>query len=245
MEKLNTEDFLKYKRNKNILFEGIQEAGPKKSRGLFASKKKQVPDDVRYVITPRIIEYPFVFQYLKPEARKVLDFGCVEDLLPLHLASMGYQVTGFDFRDYPFEHPNFSFIRADILQWDPLKDQFDAVVSVSTIEHVGLSAYGDPVNADGDKIAAEKLWQALRPGGDMIITVPAGKPCIQRGMRIYDESRIREVFPKVDILRFFHKPSRYQMWQEAPSEMISTLVYEDYNALAPAQGLAVIVGRKD
>ena len=32
---------------------------------------------------------------------------------------LGYKVTGLDIRDYPFAHPNFEFIRQDILQWDP------------------------------------------------------------------------------------------------------------------------------
>jgi 2-polyprenyl-3-methyl-5-hydroxy-6-metoxy-1,4-benzoquinol methylase len=242
MNKLDIQDIHRYRRNKNIHFEGTE----KKPRFFLLKhfSRKRRSTQSRVVITERIIEYPIVFQYLKQESKKVLDFGCVEDLLPIHLASIGYQVTGLDFRVYPFEHPNFSFIQADILKWEPPQEHFDAVISVSTIEHVGLSAYGDPECSEGDKIAVEKLWQSLRKGGDMIVTVPAGKPCTERGMRIYDEAGIRDIFPKVDILRFFCKPDRYAMWQEASSETISQLTYENYNALVPSQGVATVICRK-
>lgn len=246
MDKVGKDEIFRYQRNKNIIYEGTESTNPRGLlRRVFRFLKQQQTRENKFVITPRIIEYPIVFQYLKPESKKVLDFGCVEDLLPIHLASMGYHVTGLDFREYPFEHENFKFIQADILKWEPLEELFDAILSVSTIEHVGLSAYGDPECSEGDKIAVEKLWRSLRKTGEMIITVPAGKPCVHRGMRIYDEERIRDVFPEVDILRFFYKPDRHQMWEETSSDMISKLVYEDYNALAPAQGLAVIVSRKN
>jgi len=71
------------------------------------------------VFSERIIEYPLVFQYLDKNWGSILDFGCVEDLLPIHLASLGHDVTGLDFRPYPFTHPNLEFVRADILSWEP------------------------------------------------------------------------------------------------------------------------------
>ncbi|MFQ5583981.1 MAG: class I SAM-dependent methyltransferase, partial [Calditrichia bacterium] len=199
---------------------------------------------VNIVYSERIIEYPILFQYLDIQSHRILDFGCVEDLLPVHLASLGYSVTGLDFRPYPFTHKNFNFIQADILSWEPPCEEFDTVISISTIEHVGLSAYGDPVNKDGDKIAVEKLWSSLNVGGKLIITVPAGKPCIERGMKIYNEEKIRKLIPNIETIRFFYKKRRISDWVETTSEVISELVYEDYYALTPAQGVAFIVAKK-
>ena len=114
------------------------------------------------VFSERSNEYPILFQNINPKVKRILDFGCVEDLLPIHLASLGYIVTGIDFRPYPFKHKNFNFINQDILTWDPPVEEFDTVISISTVEHVGLSSYGDPEQINGDKIAIEKLLCSLK-----------------------------------------------------------------------------------
>ena len=48
----------------------------------------------------RIIEVPFAIHALSalPRGSRVLDLGCTESSLPMQLAALGYQVTGFDFR---------------------------------------------------------------------------------------------------------------------------------------------------
>lgn len=245
MKQMSVKDLLAYQRNKNIFVEGLENSGPAKMLKRFFNRfSSYYAGKSRVVVTARIIEYPILFQYLRHGRLKILDFGCVEDMLPIHLASLGYEVTGMDFRPYPFEHHDFTFIQADILQWDPPVEEFDTIVSISTIEHVGLSAYGDPVCEDGDKVAVRKLWQALKPGGELIITVPAGSKRTARGMRIYDDAAVRELVPDVETLRYFHKPARYEMWTETDAQAISSLEYENYNTLAPAQGIAIVVGRK-
>lgn len=245
MKQMSVEDLLAYQRNKNIFVEGLENSGPAKMLKRFFNRfSSYYAGKSRVVVTARIIEYPILFQYLRHGRLKILDFGCVEDMLPIHLASLGYEVTGMDFRPYSFEHPDFTFIQADILQWDPPLAEFDTIVSISTIEHVGLSAYGDPVREDGDKVAVRKLWQALKPGGELIITVPAGEKRIEPGMRIYDEQAVKELVGNIETLRFFYKPGRYEMWRETRGETISSLKFENYHALAPAQGVALVVARK-
>ena len=238
-------DITIYNRNKNIFLEQVAKSLPLKMVNNFARLfGSYFTGDVKVVFSERIIEYPLLFQHLKPGPCRIFDFGCVEDLLPIHLASLGYHVTGMDFRPYPFTHKNFRFIQRDILSWFSPTEEFDFVISISTIEHVGLSAYGDPIRDEGDKIAVEKLWHCLRKGGDLIITVPAGKPCIERGMRIYDGQAIRKSIPEIHTLKFFYKPSRYGDWQETTEDVISKLTYDNYYSPSPAQGLAFIVSKK-
>ena len=235
-----------YKVNKNLFFEGWDgtffEMAFKKLLMGFATLTRK---EIKPLFTDRVVEYPLLFQHLNPNAKTILDFGCVEDLLPIHFASLGYQVHGLDFRKYSFTHPNFKFTQGDILTWTPPENQFDMVCSISTVEHVGLTGYGDPEKSDGDKVAIQKLWTALKPGGDLILTVPAGKATTRRNMRIYDLDRIKEVVPNPRIIRFFAKPTRYGNWAEVSSDEIKNLVYEDYDApLSPGQGVAFIVSTK-
>lgn len=238
-----------YERNKNILFEDITKWSPlhilvRKAVSLLSRFLPQ--REVRPVISERGIEYPIFFQHLDlAPGGSILDFGCVEDLLPLHLCALGYKVTGLDFRPYPFAHANFSFIQADILTWDPEPAKFDAVVSVSTIEHVGLNDYGDPPHPDGDKLTVDKLMTALKPGGRLYITLPAGEACIHRGYRVYDQARIAHLAPKPELVRYFYKPDRYGEWTETTGETIDTLVYDEYNVMAPTQAVAFVIVRKE
>src|SRR2546428_9643071 len=54
------------------------------------------------VVVERVVEIPFVVRHVPPVANtRILDFGCTESPLPIHLASLGYQVTGVDLRPYP------------------------------------------------------------------------------------------------------------------------------------------------
>ena len=111
-----------YERNKNFAFDEIISLHLIKrvinNLGQKATNWSNKNIDYRAVVSERIVEYPLVFQQFAKMGKKVqtiLDFGCVEDLLPIHLASLGYKVTGLDLRQYPFTHPNFEFVRADIL----------------------------------------------------------------------------------------------------------------------------------
>ena len=56
-------------------------------------------------------------------------------------------------------------VAAPIEEWERRPGQFDAVLCISTIEHVGLGWYGDPAErSDGDRRALERLGELLRPG---------------------------------------------------------------------------------
>ncbi|KAA3613673.1 MAG: class I SAM-dependent methyltransferase [Calditrichaeota bacterium] len=239
------DNLLMYEVNKNILLENVDDTLPAKILNRITHNyRSNFANNPKNVISERIIEYPILFQHLRKDVTRILDFGCVEDLLPIHLASLGYKVTGMDFRPYPFKHKNFNFIQQDILSWEPPKEEFDTVISISTIEHVGLSTYGDPESNDGDKVAVKKLMHSLRKGGDFIITLPAGKRCIKRGMRIYDRQAIEELVPNIKTLKMFYKPHRYGDWQETTDDVISSLVWDNYNTTSPAQGVGFIVSEK-
>ena len=60
----------------------------------------------------RIVEYPFIIgnaDITKPS--KTLVFGCFNDFAAIQLASVGFEVFGFDLHDNVFNHPNFKFLR--------------------------------------------------------------------------------------------------------------------------------------
>ena len=100
----------------------------------------------------------------------VLDVGCVDSLLSHELLSRGYSVIGINIREYSWKPEGMLFIKADLLRRLPIPDSsVDIVVAVSTIEHVGLSSYGQRnFDIDEDFKAMAELRRILRRGGVLI-----------------------------------------------------------------------------
>ena len=181
-------------------------------------------------INERIVEIPFAIQCLKdfPSSATILDIGCSESLFPIKAASLGYNMTGIDLRSYPYEHPNFSFFQGDILNL-PFQDQsFDAVFSISALEHIGLGAYNDTiVEKDGDKEAIKQIIRVLKKNGTFILTIPYGMPK-EHSYRIYDSSRLEGMLKNFDIqvIKYFtqvKKDNRKSYWlQCAQTELMKS-----------------------
>lgn len=80
-------------------------------------------------------------------------------------------LTAIDYRNQERNHAD-ALICGDILTWEFPNEAFDAIVSVSAIEHIGLGAYGDPKDPDGDIKTIANCVKWLKPGGELYFDVP-------------------------------------------------------------------------
>lgn len=152
---------------------------------------KRKPFIKKVLLNERIIEIPFAIGALNSVTKgsKILDVGCMESVLPLFIAGLGYEVTGFDFRKYPYKVPNFKFIQGSILNLPFEKDYFDVVTCISTIEHVGIGFYSDPKDTSSSDIKGMvEIKRVLKPEGLLVLTVPFGRVFVNNQQRIYDKS---------------------------------------------------------
>lgn len=53
-------------------------------------------------------------------------------------------------------------------------EQFDGVVTHSSLEHSGLGRYGDALNPWGDILAVARAWCVTKPGGFLYLGLPTG-----------------------------------------------------------------------
>lgn len=143
------------------------------------------------VVNERIAEVPFVYRALAdvPRSARVLDVGCRESTVALSLATLGYEVTGVDLRPYPLSHPNLTVHVGEIagISGDEI---YDVVISLSTVEHIGVGSYDGAVDSDGDLRAMERIRQLCRIGGRLVFSAPYGAFRITELERIYDASRL-------------------------------------------------------
>jgi SAM-dependent methyltransferase len=160
------------------------------------------------VVNERIVEVPFAMAALGrlKHGARVLDIGSAESTFPLSAAALGYHVTAVDLRPLPYSHPNLESFAGRFEDWEPPAEPFDAAFLISTVEHVGLGAYGEA--AYGERVAGrgadrrmlEGLRELLAPGGLVVITTPYGVAKVDQLERTYDEQSLQALVEGWDVL---------------------------------------------
>jgi SAM-dependent methyltransferase len=150
-------------------------------------------------VDERNTEYLWLWDMLELEGF-ILDVGCCESKLAETLAKLGVfkEVWGIDIRAYP--NAPFRFIQEDIRRTSLPTEHFDQIVAISTIEHVGMKAYGndwlDPVH--GDRMAILEMYRILADRGSMYITLPYGKSMGDYWIRYYNRNTLSNLLFGLD-----------------------------------------------
>ncbi len=163
----------------------------------------------------RIVETPLMFSHISLSKKRILDIGCRYSLFSIQLASLGHEVHGIDINDYRRKHPNFHFHKADILKSGYQKNYFDLVTSISTIEHIGLGRYNDKKDIKGDIKTLKEVYRIVKPGGQVLITLPFGKPANTDWYRVYNLERVRRLFTGFKIIKRYVFQNKNGSWVPA------------------------------
>ena len=125
---------------------------------------------------------------------KVLEIGCAECdwLSRAYAADPTLDLYGVDWRICC--RPNATIYQADVRVCE-MPERFDAIVSISAIEHIGLGHYDDdPIDPDGDIVTVRNAYRWLKPGGWLYFDVPyrPDQPFTVDGTqcRLYDEDAL-------------------------------------------------------
>lgn len=206
---------------KKKLYEIIAPLGVKTLMSLFPEYFAKEPLSP----TDRYIEYPFVIKNLPKPPARILDVGCAGTFFPLLLAAFGYETYAVDIRVYSIinriEHKNFKFVQEDIAKTSFKNDYFDAITAVSIIEHIGLSGrYGSKEDLSGDKSAIEEMKRIIKPEGEILLTVPFGKPRIFRPFqKVYDPESLRQTLGNLKVeLQEYYKQDAHDDWYKCTKD---------------------------
>jgi hypothetical protein len=108
-----------------------------------------------------------------------------------------------DYRPLMVRQSGLTCVAADISRL-PLADR--SVLSLSclhVIEHIGLGRYGDPIDADGARKAAEELQRVIDRGGTLYMATPIGRERVCfNAHRVFAPATIVSWFSQMTLARF-------------------------------------------
>jgi hypothetical protein len=146
----------------------------------------------------RIVEVPFAMMALGrlEPGSSILDIGSAESTFPLSAASLGYRVTAIDPRGLPYTHPNLKTAATRFEDLETTDERFAAVFLISTIEHVGLPAYGIRPRGEAhpgrgaDRDLLDHVRDLLTDDGIVVLTTPYGARRVNDFERTYDDEAL-------------------------------------------------------
>jgi SAM-dependent methyltransferase len=181
----------------------------------------------------REIEYSWVAAHMAKGPGNALDFGCGLSWMALLAARKGFDVTAVDLEhvSWAYEHPQLRFTRGDVAELSLTHDSFDLIINCSSVEHVGVPGrYGvSDTQTDGDLDIMRLFRQLLKPGKEMLLTIPVGKDQVFAPRhRVYGPERLprlldgwnvtnKEFWGKVESNRWVVREEKHAL-NEAPSD---------------------------
>ncbi|MGO9898388.1 MAG: methyltransferase domain-containing protein [Solirubrobacteraceae bacterium] len=175
------------------------------------------------LVNERIVEVPFALRALSriQLPARILDIGSAESTFPLSAASLGYHVTAVDPRPVPYTHPQLESFACRLEDLNAPDEPFAAAFLISTIEHVGLGAYGEPGygksehGRGADLALLARMRALLAPDGLLVLTTPFGARELTVLERVYDEDSLSELLSGWRILERQHAVRRDAVTWEA------------------------------
>ena len=133
----------------------------------------------------------------RPES--VLDIGST--VLYSGIISQFVPTTFVDIRPIQVNLPGLTVVDGSILEL-PFEDYSQNwITSLRVMEHIGFGRYGDQIMPDGARRACAEINRVLKPGGEIVVSVPVGVSCIAyNAHRIFSREQFLSYLPGYTVL---------------------------------------------
>lgn len=163
-------------------------------------------------VADQVLATPYDAHYLPQDAwaaQRVAEHG------PAHHVDVGSRVelacfltvltkvTFIDIRPLDFQLDRLESVAGSILDL-PFEDRaLESISCLHVAEHIGLGRYGDPLNPHGTRAAMSELQRVLAPGGQLLFSLPVGRPRVCfNAHRVHDPREIAAAFAELELIEF-------------------------------------------
>ena len=187
----------------------------------------------------RVIEVPWVLSRLSGKRALEVGYAFAEPPYLAALLRAGFdELVGVDLARA--DVPGLTGVQADVRDLPFDEGEFDLVLCVSTLEHVGADNSGYGLAAEDDSAsrltALRELRRVLAPTGRLLITVPCGEPGDYGWFRQEDVHGWTRLFTRAGF--FVEEQEAYELtdegWRTSPELDPTGLRYGDRGPAASA-----------
>jgi Caenorhabditis protein of unknown function, DUF268 len=156
--------------------------------------------------------------------RQHVDIG--SSVLTVGVLSAYVPTIFVDYRPLVVRQSGLTCVAADINRL-PFADRSVASLScLHVIEHIGLGRYGDPVNADGARLAAEELQRLVGQGGTLYLSTPIGRERVCfNAHRVFAPATILSLFSQMRLTKFSYVSDDGKLHDNASPTLVPPLDY--------------------
>jgi len=153
-----------------------------------------------------------------------VDMG--SSVMMISVLSAQVPVVFVDYRPLPVALAGITSVGGDLNQLPFADRSLDSASSLHVIEHVGLGRYGDPMRAEGSRLAARELARVIKPGGRLFVSVPVGRERVCfNAHRVFAPSTIVGYFDGLLLERFALVDDAGHFAEDAPLDAAAGLDY--------------------
>lgn len=183
---------------------------------------KHLPSGYGFRIDERIIEYPWFLSRLPSGTGKLLDAGSSLNFEYIishrKLSEKRIFISTLAPEPNCFWRKGISYVFQDLRNTCYRDDYFDWIVSISTIEHIGLDntmLYTDDITKRENNPYAyldvvKEFYRILKPGGTLYITMPFGKYKNHGWFQVFDSNMLDQLINAFSPTRFIENHFRYE-----------------------------------
>ncbi len=97
---------------------------------------------------------------------------------------------------------DLEFVEASILRLPFREKSVQSLSSICVLEHIGLGRYGDALDPWGSEKACAELQRVLKPGGNLLISVPVDASCrvYFNAHRAFTPEYLARLFPECTLV---------------------------------------------
>jgi hypothetical protein len=131
-----------------------------------------------------------------------------------------------DYRPLVVQQSGLSCVAADINRL-PFADRSVASLScLHVIEHIGLGRYGDPINVNGARLAAEELQRLVGQGGVLYLSTPIGRERVCfNAHRVFAPATILTLFSQLQLTNFSYVSDNGTLHEDASPAHVPEFEY--------------------